>query len=61
TPLTEVNKSNDYLTRRREQSKQIMHQRRAMQSDEQRNMRNSQNASNMRNKRALKTPDENLN
>ncbi|CAG8798189.1 11989_t:CDS:2, partial [Gigaspora margarita] len=60
-PLMEVTESNEYLTCRREKSKQLMHEKRAMESDEQRDKRNSQNALNMHRKRALETPDENLN
>ncbi|CAG8626365.1 4247_t:CDS:1, partial [Cetraspora pellucida] len=61
TPLIEVKESNEYLTCRREKSKQIMCEKRAMESDGQQNKRNSQNALNMRKKRALEITDKNLN
>ncbi|CAG8698206.1 24744_t:CDS:1, partial [Dentiscutata erythropus] len=61
TPLLEVDENKEYLTRRREKSKQIMREKRAMESDEQRDKRKSRNALNMHRKRASETPDEKLN
>ncbi|CAG8526166.1 16461_t:CDS:2, partial [Gigaspora rosea] len=60
-PLMEVTESNEYLTRRCEKSKQLMREKCAIESDEQRDKRNSQNALNICRKHALETSDENLN